>query len=224
MVVGEERMVFPGPLLTFKETLMLLKKGYTYRCILESMKRMGGGFLTALFSGLFLGTISGNFPSFKRFLSPLVTALRAIPTASLVYLFIVLSGFRKAPMIMVSVISFPIIYESVSSGLSSIEQDIRDAASLDGGGFLRNNVSLFLPLAFPFIESGLFSSFSLSFKIEIMAEVICGASLPGLGSIIAGVRSGDPTNMVPVFAYSLIAVVLMLMVDFFAYLARGDRA
>ena len=53
-----------------------------------------------------------------------------------------------------------------------------------------------------------------------MAEVITGSSLPGLGSAILGARSSDPTNMVPVFGYSLIAVGLMLMIDYLASLIR----
>ena len=60
---------------------------------------------------------------------------------------------------------------------------------------------------------GVASSFALSLKIEIMAEVITGYTRMGLGSAILAAQRSDPTNMVPVFAYSLVAIVVMLIVD-----------
>ena len=69
----------------------------------------------------------------------------------------------------------------------------------------------------PYIIVGMISTFSLSFKIEIMAEVITGYTRNGLGSLIKGAQISDPTDLTPVFAYSLIAVVLMLIVTLAAY-------
>ena len=61
--------------------------------------------------------------------------------------------------------------------------------------------------------TGIASSFALSLKIEIMAEVITGYTRLGLGSAILSAQRSDPTNMVPVFAYSLVAIVIMLVFD-----------
>ena len=65
----------------------------------------------------------------------------------------------------------------------------------------------------PYIVVGIASSFGLSLKIEIMAEVITGYTRLGLGSAILAAQRSDPTNMVPIFAYSFVAIVVMLVFD-----------
>ncbi len=46
-----------------------------------------------------------------------------------------------------------------------------------------------------------------------MAEVITGYSKLGLGSAILASQRSDPTDMTDVFAYSLSAVLLVLLID-----------
>ena len=214
VMIGETTMVFPGPVSTFRYVIYLLGKAYTYKCIAMTMMKMFAGFAISLVLGFIAGVIAGNHPFIEKMLSPLITTLRAVPTASLVYLFIVLAGFRMAPMYLVVMISFPIIYEGVLGGIRNISASIVNAMKVDGASFFRSNFRIKLPLAMPYIIVAMTTSFSLSFKIEIMAEVITGASNAGLGSAILGMRSSDPTNMVPIFGYSLIAVALMLLIDY----------
>ena len=81
---------------------------------------------------------------------------------------------------------------------------------------MKQNIHIKIPLALPYILISLSSSFALSFKIEIMAEVITGTTFPGLGSAIATSRKIDPANLSPVFAYSLIAILIALILTFIA--------
>ena len=108
----------------------------------------------------------------------------------------------------------------MKTGVANVSPAIINATRLDGASFVKENLKIRLPLAFPYIAASMASAFSLCFKIEIMAEVITGSSVAGLGSAILGVRSSDPTNMIPVFGYSAIAVALMLVIDQFASLIR----
>lgn len=217
-------MVFPGPAATFRHVIYLLGRSYTYKCIAATMSKMLYGFLVSLILGLVSGILAGNDERFALLLQPAIIALRAIPTASLVYLFIVLAGFKKAPVYLVILIGFPIIYEGVKTGIGHVSSALINAARLDGASFFKENWRIRLPLAMPYIISAAASAFSLSFKIEIMAEVITGASSAGLGSAILGARSSDPTNMVPVFAYSVIAVALMILIDHFSSSLREKRS
>lgn len=221
ILIREETMVFPGPVQTFRHAFTLLGKSYTYRCLGATFSKMLCGYLFSFAAALLIGTISGNYPFFERLFSPFITTLRAVPTASLIYFFIVLVGFKKAPVMMVILICFPILYEGIAGGIRNIPVSILNACRLDGAGFIKRNLWIRLPLALPYIIVAMTSSFSLCFKIEIMAEVITGSTNAGLGSVIAASRSADPTNMVPIFAYSLIAVVIMLMIDFIGNTIRN---
>ena len=223
MYIGQKTMVFPDPVSTIKYALYLLGRPYTYRCIFSTMGKMLMGFAISMVIGVILGVIAGNNGFIEKIISPTIITLRAIPTASLIYVFIVLAGFRLAPMFLVVLICFPIIYEGTAGGIRNIPDQIIKASKVDGSGYFMGNLRIKLPLAFPYILVAMLSSFSLAFKIEIMAEVITGGSNPGLGSAILGARSSDPTNMIPIFAYSLIAVMIMLMIDLVSGLIGRSR-
>ena len=95
--------------------------------------------------------------------------------------------------------------------LKSIDKDIVDASKVDGASYLKGAAFIKLPLAVPYIVVGIVSSFALSFKIEIMAEVITGSTKNGLGSSINYAYS--QAEMPNVFAYSLLVIIFMLLVS-----------
>lgn len=211
-LVDEKTMIFPDPISTFKEAFRILKNSYVYKCLVESLSRLLIGFGISFALSLVFGIISGNSKTMKRIFSPTISVLKSIPTASLVFLFLVLVGAKNAPILMVILISFPILYESISGGIENMDSDVINAMKLDSGNFIRNIIKIQIPLIIPYVVIGIASSFALSFKIEIMAEILSGSTRNGLGSAILGAQKNDPTNMVPIFAYSLIAIILSAVI------------
>ena len=218
VTVGHRDFILPGPRETFLASFRMLQGTYVYKCIFETLKRMVAGFTISFLIGLVLGCFAGNDERIRIFFEPFMTCLKAIPTASLVYLFIVLSGARNAPLYIVVLISLPIIYESVAGGIANLDPSVDKALRVDGGNAFTNTWKVKLPLAVPYIIVGMASSFTLSFKIEIMAEVITGYSKLGLGSAILASQRSDPTDMTDVFAYSLAAVLIVLLIDELAHI------
>ena len=170
------------------------------------------GFTISFTLAMVFGLLAGHFQSLRTLFKPIVVALKSIPTAALVFLFLVISGAKYAPIYVVILISFPILYEAISSGVSNIPEEMIDASRVDGSKGLSTILRIRLPLAIPYVLVGIASSFALSFKIEIMAEIITGDTSHGLGSAISAAQKNDPSNMVPIFAYSLIAIVFILLV------------
>lgn len=212
LIIDERTMIFPDPLTTFIEAGKLLTTSYLYKCIGWTMLRMVIGFSISFITAMIFGILAGHFKWLRTVLKPTIIALKSIPTAALVFLFLVISGARYAPIYIVILISFPILYESISSGISNVPQEMIEASRVDGATFFGIAFKVRLPLAIPYILVGLASSFALSFKIEIMAEIITGDTRNGLGSAISAAQKNDPTNMVPIFAYSLIAIVFILLI------------
>jgi len=209
--LGHGSRVFPTPWATIEYTFILLGQNNTYLHIGSSLLRMIYGFLISALSAIILGMIVGNFTKVKHVFNPTIVALKAVPTAAFVFLFLVLMGAKNAPILVVVLITFPIVYESVVAGYSHISSSVLGALKVDGHNALLNNFSVKFPLALPYIIVGLASSFALSFKIEIMAEVISGSTSYGIGNIIRQCQQEDYSNLVPIFAYSFIAVLLMLI-------------
>ena len=212
LIAGRTEAVFPDPISTIKEMFIYLGDAYTYKCIWGSFLRMLIGFSIASILGIIVGMIVGNFTNLKYVFNPTIIALKAIPTAAIVFLFLVLAGLKNAPIYVVGIIVFPMVYEATVSGYNNIDPDLINTLRVDGKNNLYSNFKIKLPLSFPYIALGLISSFALSFKIEIMAEVISGSSSYGLGRAIQVSYLNSTNGMIPTFAYSLIAIIIMLLV------------
>ena len=203
-------IIFPSPFETFKVVGEYLLKPKTYIDIGASLLKMSIGFVISFIMAFLLGVIVSDNPHLYSFFTPLVSTFKTIPTASVVFLFIVLSGARYAPVYVVVLICFPILYESIVGGFRNINPQIIFASKVDGATYIRSLLRVKLPLSLPHIIVGISSSFALSFKIEIMAEIIAGDTHSGLGVAIKSAQTQNVTDMTPVFALSFIAIVLML--------------
>ena len=202
--------IFPSPVLTMQSFGVVLSKSQTYISLGYTFLRMIIGFAISFVLALVLGIIAGNYPSFYTFLKPLMVVLKSIPTVAFVFVFVVMINAREAPIFVVLIICFPILYEAVVGGVKNVEKDIIDASKVDGSSSLKSAFYIKLPLAVPYIVVGVVSSFALSFKIAIMAEVITGSTKNGLGSAIHYAYS--QAEMTDVFAYALLVVIFMLLV------------
>ena len=221
LFIKDNTMIFPSPIQTINEMIKILSNQYIYISLASTLIRMLIGFVISLLFALIFGTIAGNNEHIYNVLKPTIIALKSIPTASLLFLFLVFVGARNATVFIVLLISFPILYESVVGGYSNIDKGILDSLKLEGENKLYNIVKVKLPLTLPYIFVGIASSFGLSFKIQIMAEILTGDTRSGLGSLILAAQRNDPTNMIPIFAYSLIAIIIVLLIDLLMNLIKN---
>ena len=97
-------------------------------------------------------------------------------------------------------------------GFKRVNNELVQASQVDGANYFQRVLFIKLPLSIPYIFVGVASSFSLSFKLEIMAEVLTGYTKNGLGSVIHYAQQEDPTDLTRVFAYSLFAIIIMLLI------------
>lgn len=202
--------IFPSPILTMQRFANIIVQGQTYVSLGFTFLRMIIGFTISFVLALVFGMIAGNWPNMYHFFKPLMTVLKSIPTVAFVFVFVVMSNAREAPIYVVLLICFPILYEAVVGGFKSVEKDIIEASKVDGASSVKSAFRIRLPLAIPYIIVGIVSSFALSFKIAIMAEAMAGSTKNGLGSSIY--YAYTQVEMADVFAYSLLVIILMLLV------------
>ncbi|MCQ2802107.1 MAG: ABC transporter permease subunit [Bacilli bacterium] len=212
LIAGQSKAIFPSPIDTIKQAWIFLGDKYTYECIWGSLKRMLIGFAIAALAGFIVGALAGNYTKLKYVFNPTMIAIKTVPTAALIFVFLVLAGLKNAPIYMVSIIVFPMIYEATASGFQHVDKELVLAATLDSKSPLQIMSKIKFPLSFPYIALGLITSFSLSFKIEIMSEVISGSSTKGIGNAIQQAYLNSSNGLIPTFAYAFIAIALMLLV------------
>lgn len=155
------------------------------------------GILVVVF-GLFLGKVMAN-KKFKGlalietvFLLPLV-----LPPSVVGFLLIVIFGrnspvgqmleelFRQpvmftwwAAVIASSVVAFPLMYQSAKTGFESIDEDIENAARVDGANEYTLFMFVTIPLAYKAIISGAILSFARALG-EFGATLMFAGNIPG---------------------------------------------
>ena len=217
---GQGNLVFPNPIETLQKTGYLLTRKYIWDSILATLRRTLLAFLISFLAALIFGSFAGVYKKLYTFLKPLIIVLKSVPTAAFVFFFLIAFGSTEAPIYIVILLSFPILYEAVVGGINSVSKEISEAIKVDSGKFFYPLFKVKLPIALPYILVGLASSFALSIKTGIMAEIITGSTSPGLGSAINMYRSLDPTDLTPVFAIAFIAIVIILIVDLIGYIVK----
>lgn len=220
LIINEPIMIFPDPITTTMLAFEYLGDAYTWRCIGATLSKMLIGFLVSFGMAIIFGTLAGNNMHLKKIFDPTIIALKAVPTAATVFVFLVIAGFKNAPIYIVVLIAFPILYESVVGGFQNISKEINDSLKLDDKSYFSKIMQVKLPLAFPYIVVGLASSFALAFKVEIMAEIMAGSNDYGIGSAIQVQRQINSSDMRPVFAYSLIIIVMVLLTTLISSLLK----
>jgi NitT/TauT family transport system permease protein len=212
--------LFPTPLRTFEELFLLLSNSSTYLAIGGTLLRLLLAFIVSFLVAFVLGTISGLIKAFKIFLNPLIIVLRTIPTAALILVMVTLLIPEHALLIIVFLVMFPIIYESIVSGIENIDPYTIMALRIDANPYSLNSVfKVILPMSSPYILLGIIQSIGLGMKVSIMAEVLLGnPRIPGLGIIIQ--QAYIYAYMPEVFATAIIAIVLIGVVDIILHLAK----
>ncbi|MCR5491285.1 MAG: ABC transporter permease subunit [Bacilli bacterium] len=217
---GAGNLVFPSPWATLAKLGEMMSGAYIYKCLGISLLRTLEGFAIAFAAALLLGSLAGAIKPLQTFLKPLITVFKSAPTAAFVFLFLVLAGSSQAPIFIVIILAFPILYEAVIGGINHISPEINDAIKVDRGGFFYPLIKIRIPLAAPYVLVGVASSFALSFKTAIMAEIITGSTSYGLGSLINSYRNQDPSDLTPIFAITALAIIIILVIDLLTYVLK----
>lgn len=210
----EANLIFPDPIKVFVRIIKLLQKQSTYKYLFQSVIKTLKGFIISLLISIFLGSLTALNEKIRYILAPIWALLKSIPTASLVFLFLVMFTVKNTPVYIVMLISMPILYDAMVSGYDNIDSQIVDALKLEQANEIYKLVTIRFPLALKHLFVGINSSLALSFKIEIMAEILSGDTRNGIGSIISYIEKSDPTNMIDILAYSIIVVLFSIIVDY----------
>lgn len=151
--------------------------------LLASLKRVAYGYSLAVFAGIALGVLIGQFSWAMKGLDPLFQVLRTVPP--LAWLPLSLAGFQDSHPSAIFVIFITAIWPIIintSVGVRNIPEDYRNVARvirLKGLGYFWK---IMLPAAAPYIFSGLRIGVGLSWLAIVAAEMLVGGV--GIGFFI----------------------------------------
>jgi multiple sugar transport system permease protein len=137
-----------------------------------------------------------------------------------------LIGTQRLAMLCVVIINawrfFPFAIVIFLAGITSVPQDVIDAATVDGAGFWRRNYQIILPMILPIMAIGLifgivftFTDLSIVFLLT-QGGPVGATSVLGFAGFKTGIESGDVSHgaAISLFMLPVLLIVVVLMLRF----------
>ncbi len=202
--------IFPNPVNVFNSVIDLLTTFSTYQIIVSSILRLFISISIALISGIIFGFLGGLNQNIRMFLTPYVSGLRSLPVASLIAIILILFASETAIFVIGFLVLFPIIYEATKEGIINIDKPLKDALRLEPSLILLNFIYFYIPLAYPYIKTGILQSIGLGFKVLVMAEFIAQTQNSIGRSLNVGRINFEYDT---VFAWTIIIIIIVFIIE-----------
>ncbi len=176
-------LVLPAPSEAFNAFLQLIDSGMLWKHLRASLQRLILGWTFGTLLGVGVGLLIGLFSNVRAGLSPLVSAIFAIPKIALLPLFIIWFGIGEGSK--VATILFGTFFPTVIAtygGVDNVDRSLIRMGQSFGLSRLSIVRKIIIPGALPAILSGFRISASIGIILLVAAEMI-GAEF-GVGAYI----------------------------------------
>ncbi|MGA7671325.1 MAG: ABC transporter permease [Nitrolancea sp.] len=164
---------------------------YARPTLIESVE----GFVAGSLIGLATGYAISRSRLLARMLEPYLAASQALPAIALAPLLVLWLGYGKTPIVALCalIVFFP-VHVNTALGIRTLDQEILDAARVDGAGGWSLLRHFELPLALPSILAGMRNGLTLSITGAVVGEFVIGDR--GLGGLLTIARGNFNTPLV----------------------------
>lgn len=151
------------------------------------------GCLVATVVALPLAYVITHVAPVRAALSPYLAASQALPAVAIAPLLVIWVGYGLLPVVLLCalIVFFPIVL-TTSLGLRQVDQEVIEAARLDGASGLTMVRHIEEPLARPAILTGLRNGYTLSITGAVVGELVMGGD--GLGTILTAQAAAVDTT------------------------------
>lgn len=155
-----------------------------YQAYFSTLLRASLGFVISFIIGSILAVLGAKYDFVKSLCSPLVSAVRLIPTMAIVSLLCLALSPSLASVVVCFTVVMPYVYSSVLTALLSVSNDLLEMAKVYAVPFCRVITDIYVPTIKTPVLTLLSTSFSFALKITVSSEVVSGA-LKSLGGVIS---------------------------------------
>ncbi len=203
-------VIIPSPLETATAFKEILRSPSFTITMATTLTRIVISFIIGLILALILGMVSALNQWFYELLSPAVSLFKIVPTMAIVILALIWLTNRRAPILIATIIIFPILYEAVIKGIRHIDPNILSMT----GVYKVAAIDIIRYIYIPSILNNLLAIFSstlgLCLKVVIGGEVL-GQPNNSIGTSIQTEKMY--LNTAGVLGWLLILVILSVILD-----------
>lgn len=168
----DQKILLVSPIEAAARLIELVPSADFWGSVWFSAGRILCGFALGLFSGTALALLAGKLRFVKTLLSPLVSAVKAVPVASITVLALVWVSSRNLSALVSFLISLPIVYSNMLEGIESLDPKLTEMAELFHVPAGRRFIGVYLSQLLPYFRSAARLAMGLSWKSGAAAEII----------------------------------------------------
>ena len=211
-------LVIPSPLSVWDTLRSLAKTEAFWDITLSSVMRILTGYAIGVGVGVLLAILTSVSKIIYALFSPVVSVARATPVASLTLIIIMWVTNKQVPLVIVSLMVFPVIWGNTFEGIRTTDKKLLEMSRCYKVPFLKQVLHVYLPSVYPHFVSGAASALGLAWKSGIAAEIL-GATKGSMGQQLNDAKVYLDTE--GKFAWTVAAVVLSMIFErLFTFLLR----
>ncbi len=209
LAVGNPLLV-PMPHTVLKTFGGLLITPRFYLSLLMSFLTIFAGFLAANVLGIVLGALSYAFVPVRKILEPAVSAVKATPVASFIILLLVWVGKGAAPMLTSLLMVFPVVWQSVVTGLSGRDTKLLEVAKIYDFNLRQRLNYVYLPAVLRGYVAAVKTGLGLAWKAGVAAEVLANTRNTLGGAIY---ESKLYLEIPELFAWTVAVILISILIE-----------
>lgn len=171
MLLGQE-LLLVSPVQAVGRLAELIPTEGFLRSVMFSSGRIMGGFGLGLVSGTALALLAWKLRLVRTLLAPLVSAVKAVPVASITVLALVWVSSRNLSVLVTFLIALPVVYSNMLESLDSLDPGLTEMAGLFNIPGWKRFAGVYLSQLLPGFRSAAKLAIGLSWKSGAAAEVI----------------------------------------------------
>lgn len=171
-LVTDSELIIPSPRVTFEKLYALILGKEFWTALSATALRSVYSFIICFAAALIIAIICYLFKPAGKFLSPIVTILRATPTMSIILISIIWFSSDLSPIFIASLIIFPLMYENFTDGLSGIGNGLVKMADTYKVPAYVRITHLYIPELLPSVFTASAQAAALNIKVIIASEVL----------------------------------------------------
>ena len=209
--------VLPELFKSFEAMFIEMGKTKTWVYLGYSLLRLLITLVIVTVLGYLIGLLASYYKPLELVLKPIIYILTSIPTITIILIVVIYTKITS--YVIVSLVTFPIIYKASLNGGKMVYEKYKDIMNLEGGKSMNNFSKVLSPLTLPYIFMGLSQASALGLKVELTAEVFISTNtFKGLGSLInLAYINGDFEIMI---GLTILAVIFMSLIELLIYLLK----
>jgi NitT/TauT family transport system permease protein len=207
LVINKEIKVILNPWESFIGIINTPKKNF-WNAIWGTLSKSLISFLVSYSIAFILALISSFFKWVKRIVNPIISIFRAIPTAAIILILLLVFGTKVLAIAVAILVVLPLSYQNILSGIENIDAKLVEMATVFKVPKKEQILGIYVPGILTSLLSSVVASFGLNIKVIIAAEVM-GLPTISIGYMILISKQGFEFSNA--FIWLVIAVILSMI-------------